>query len=255
MRANVLPALLNKILAALQDLIQHGINYSPTNETLEKVRMANSHLLQFVHDTEMDYSKNAEIDVSDLWTQLEGWYISTGILTIDDKGKRTWAELTTPGDTLIKGSHLVARRFVEMFPQIKTETRSRKTPSGSNKTVTVLRGIGMPQPDPNPPENIPQNLEECSVELEANHDLLSSPETLSAGEAIDAKIRVFSPGEKCRYFGKTGKDVNGVLIGVENEITIFTVLEIQGNTAIVGGARGKNFKINMSDLRELDHAK
>ena len=95
-------------------------------------------------------------------------------------------------------------------------------------------------------------------------DLLSSPETLSqqhlqpsydSYDDYDDKIRAFSPGEKCRYCGKSGKDVDGKLIGLESEIATFTVLEIQGDTAIVRVPRGNKLQIHLSDLRRVDHAK
>ena len=94
--------------------------------------------------------------------------------------------------------------------------------------------------------------------------MLSSPETLSqqhlqpsydSYDDYDDKIRAFSPGEKCRYCGKSGKDVDGKLIGLESEIATFTVLEIQGDTAIVRVPRGNKLQIHLSDLRGVDHAK
>ena len=153
MRANVLPALLNKALDALQDLIKEGIDYSPTNETLERVRRDNSHLLEFVHDAGFEYSPDAEIRVSELWEHLELWYQDQGILTLSD-GKRTWGEMANPLDKPVKSAQGIRRRFAELFPRINIAQRVDQTSNGSKTRVPVVKGLGLlkqkttPDPDP-----------------------------------------------------------------------------------------------------------
>jgi len=166
MRGNVLPALLNQVLNALQDLIRDGIDYTPTNETLERVRRDNSHLLEFVHDAGFEYAPDAQIPVSELWEHLELWYQDQGILTTSD-GKKTWGEMPNPLDKPVKAAHWVARRFAELFPRISIAQRLDYTPNGSKTRVPVVMGLGLikqqdspevtPKVTPKNPEVTPKN--------------------------------------------------------------------------------------------------
>ena len=94
LRLMVCPALLNRLLDALKDLMINGIDYSCTQQTLEDIQVENSHLFQFIQDTELNYDPNDYLSASDIWTRLEQWYLDNGTLTYEEtkngKQKAIW---------------------------------------------------------------------------------------------------------------------------------------------------------------------
>jgi phage/plasmid-associated DNA primase len=142
---NILPALLNRLLASLQDLIRDGIDYFPTANTLSEIREHNSHLTKFCSDVGLVADPDSSVSVSALYNCLENWYTGDGTLTFDASGKPVWTSATAMGDRLVKAPNQVVARFLELFPHVKKAVRAR-TGAGqnSNKPEPILVGLRLP---------------------------------------------------------------------------------------------------------------
>jgi putative DNA primase/helicase len=138
----VCPALLNRLLAALKDLMANGIDYSCTQKALLNIQIENSHLFQFIQDTGLDYDSDSYLGAADIWSRLEQWYVDNGTLTYEEgnggKKKAIWAEQVRPSDKNVKAVNQVLARFKQLFPQAKLATVLH--PSGKKK-IPVLQGV------------------------------------------------------------------------------------------------------------------
>ena len=123
LKQQVLPAFLNRVLAALVDLMQSGIDFSCTEKALLDIQAENSHLFQFCQQTGLGYDPNGTVGIGELWSRLKAWYIDNGTLTIEvnDKGKEKniWIDQVRRGDVNVKGANQVLARFLELFPKAK----------------------------------------------------------------------------------------------------------------------------------------
>ncbi|MDZ4879125.1 MAG: hypothetical protein CLLPBCKN_008563 [Chroococcidiopsis cubana SAG 39.79] len=123
LQQQVLPAFLNRVLAALVDLMRFGIDFSCTNQALLDIQAENSHLFQFCQQTGLGYDPNGTLGIGELWSRLKAWYIDNGTLTIEvsDKGKEKniWIDQVRKGDANVKGANQVLARFIELFPKAK----------------------------------------------------------------------------------------------------------------------------------------
>lgn len=142
LRLMVCPALLNRLLNALKDLMINGIDYSCTQQALEDIQAENSHLFQFIQDTGLNYDPNGYLSASDIWTRLEQWYLDNGTLTYEEgsngKQKAVWADQVKMSDRNIKGINQVIARFKQLFPKAKLATVPH--PSGK-RNIQVLQGV------------------------------------------------------------------------------------------------------------------
>ena len=123
LKQQVLPAFLNRVLAALVDLMRDGIDFSCTHKALLDIQAENSHLFQFCQETGLGYDPNGTVGIGELWERLKAWYIDNGTLTIEvnDKGKEknVWIDQVRKGDANVKGANQVLARFLELFPKAK----------------------------------------------------------------------------------------------------------------------------------------
>jgi len=138
----VCPALLNRILEALVDLMANGIDYACTQEAFAEIQAENSHLFKFAQDTGLTYSPNSYLSAADIWEKLEQWYLDNGTLVYEEtsngKKKAVWADQPRIGDRNIKAVNQVLARFKQMFPKTKLGIIPR--PNGK-KTISALQGI------------------------------------------------------------------------------------------------------------------
>ena len=145
-REKILPAFLNRLLEQLQAVVHEGIDYTCTQDLFEELQRENSHLLQFAHDTGLQYAPGKSVTVKAIWERLRAWYIETGTLEIEEtvtarsgtKEKLIWNEQPRKGDRNVKGANQVAKRFLEIFPKAKRATVT--TDDGHNRN-TVLTGV------------------------------------------------------------------------------------------------------------------
>ncbi|MDV2998165.1 MAG: hypothetical protein N4J56_007870 [Chroococcidiopsis sp. SAG 2025] len=123
LQQQVLPAFLNRVLAALVDLMHDGIDFTCTHKALLDIQAENSHLFQFCQQTGLGYDPNGTLGIGELWERLKAWYIDNGTLTIEvsDKGKEKniWIDQVRKGDANVKGANQVLARFIELFPKAK----------------------------------------------------------------------------------------------------------------------------------------
>lgn len=122
----VLPALLNRLLEALQNIAQRGINYTAAESALQDVRIENSHLLQFCADSGLHEDPDGQLTAGDIWERLESWYIDNGTLEVHTgtRGakRNVWTEQVRRDDRLCTGQNQVIARFRELFPKVKQTT-------------------------------------------------------------------------------------------------------------------------------------
>ena len=163
-RNEVAPAFLNKLLQALKDLCEFGIDYGCTEEAFADMQKRNNHLFQFIEDVNLVEDSESTVTASELWDYLEHWYKDQGTLTIAENGKREWVEQTRPSDKNVKASSQVCDRLLQIFPNAKKV----KTPHpihGVKKQVTALKGIKFLKLDIN--DNSPP-INENSIEVNDN---------------------------------------------------------------------------------------
>lgn len=250
LRAEVLPAFLNRVLDALQKLMIEGIDYSCTQKALEDIQAENSHLFQFSQDVGLGYVPNSNLTAGDIWERLEQWYQDNGTLAYEEtstgKQKAIWTEQANPYDRNIKGANQVLGRFQQLFPKCKRVTIPHH---GGKKMVQALQGIGFigsdeppdgncdnnpesptaipPQPTPVPPQFPPQKTTENQC-LHPSYPNFSYPIEKKENELTDCS-NVLSSIEKSRNssqeLGWVGCDalestISGVGIGVEIGVEI-----------------------------------
>lgn len=161
LKAEVLPAFLNKVLDALVALMADGIDYAATEAAMAAIQAENSHLFQFSQDTGLNYSPDDVLTASDIWTKLEAWYQDNGTLvyetTTNDKVKAVWFDQPRRGDHNVKGANQVLARIQQLFPKA---TRATIYSATAKKSVPALKGIGFvatrPSSDPVPTQHPPQ---------------------------------------------------------------------------------------------------
>lgn len=144
MRNQVLPAFLNRVLQALSDLMEHGIDYSCTQKALEDIQRENSHLFQFCQDVGLSEDPNSTVLASEIWARLEQWYQDNGTLeyeeTSNGKRKAIWHDQSRKSDLNVKAINQVIARMSTMFPKAKIVAVARE---GGGKPRMALQGIGL----------------------------------------------------------------------------------------------------------------
>lgn len=136
LQREVVPALLNKMLAVLPEVASKSIDYSCTEAALEEIQRETNHLRAFCQDVRLDYQVGGRVFIGELYDLLFQWYLDNGYveITTDAKGKQKniWSEPQRRGDSCVKASHQVFQRFSELFPKIKREEdKSNRGKKGS----------------------------------------------------------------------------------------------------------------------------
>ncbi|MEG4508482.1 BRO family protein [Microcoleus sp. F6_B4] len=106
-----------------------------------------SHLLEFMREVGLEAQPQGQIYISDLWQQLQDWYIKTGVLTVKTvRGKKelVWKNLPNPKDTPIKAVNQVYRRFQELFPKLKRQRYTQRS-EVARRGQRYLIGMGYTQ--------------------------------------------------------------------------------------------------------------
>lgn len=141
LRREVVPALLNKMLAALPEVAAKAIDYRCTDAALEEIQRETNHLRAFCQDVGLDYQTDGVIYGGETWKILKQWYIENGTLeiTVDDKGKEKekWNDQSNSKDTNVKGSNSILGRLHQLFPKAQ---RGKDTQQYKNRAC--LKGVG-----------------------------------------------------------------------------------------------------------------
>ena len=128
------------MLAALNDLVKEGIDYGCTTDAFKNLQKENNHLFQFIEDTKLGHVEGAHLSQAFLWEMLEDWYKQNDILTIDDHGRRIWADQVRPSDKNVKASNQVIPRIAQLFPKAVKGTKYCPI---KKRTIPTLEGIGI----------------------------------------------------------------------------------------------------------------
>lgn len=106
-----------------------------------------SHLMEFVREVGLQLQPEGRVYISDLWQQLQDWYIKTGVLQIEivkGKEKLIWRNLPNKHDCPIKAINQLSRRFREVFPQAQKQ-RCMERAALERRGCNYLTGIGYAQ--------------------------------------------------------------------------------------------------------------
>ncbi|MFM6844046.1 MAG: DUF5906 domain-containing protein, partial [Dolichospermum sp.] len=189
LRLMVCPALLNRLLDSLKDLMVNGIDYTCTQEALEDIQSENSHLFQFIQDTGLTYDPNSYLSAADIWTRLEQWYLDNGTLTYEEtstgKQKAIWADQSRFADRNIKAVNQVLARFKQLFPKAKLASiphpngkKSQQVLQGITFSPLSIRTFSTPISEistPTPPQSPPQQIL-TNQDFHPNHPQFSNTE-------------------------------------------------------------------------------
>jgi len=120
----IAPAMLNKMLERLPLLLTEGIDYRATREAMREAQEESRHLWQFAREVGLEVQAGGRVWVTDLWQQLQDWYVETGILEIEDsderkKPKLIWNELSNKYDAPVKSINQLSSRLGEIFPKVQ----------------------------------------------------------------------------------------------------------------------------------------
>jgi putative DNA primase/helicase len=143
-RTKLAPAFLNRILKALNNLIESGIDYECTTDAFRNLQRENNHLFDFIESANIGYVPDSEITARALWSMLEQHYIDNGTLTIDpDNNRRTWLDQVRLSDKNVKGINQIIPRISQLFPKAVKGTRYCEI---AKRNIPVLKGIGIIDP-------------------------------------------------------------------------------------------------------------
>jgi putative DNA primase/helicase len=145
LKTEVCPALLNKAIKALQDLIANGIDYSCTEKAFSEIQAENSHLYRFAQEVGLVYREDSVVSAKQIWQYLEDWYKDDGTLTVETdrfgNEQRVWVDQPKPSDKNVKGPNQVIKRFLEIFPKAKR--------ADLPNNAAGIQGIGFSYSEPN----------------------------------------------------------------------------------------------------------
>lgn len=146
-KREVVPSLLNKMLAALPEVAMNGIDYSCTEEKLEEIQQEINHLRRFAKEVGLVEHPGSRVYINDLWEKLREWYIANGTLVVstDGKGKEKleWHDQPQRGDKNVKAPNQIYQRFHEIFPKVR---RERETHDQDRVGQSYLLGLGFGKP-------------------------------------------------------------------------------------------------------------
>lgn len=125
-KESVLPGFLNRVLEAFLRMQSEGrINYDASDRNIEAIKLEFNHLYQFCQDVGLEYCPGSKVTSSEVWEKLESWYLERGIIEIETNGKKSWNELDSKLDKLVKGKNQVKERILKLFPQANTGRTSK----------------------------------------------------------------------------------------------------------------------------------
>ncbi|MBP5977697.1 hypothetical protein HW132_34565, partial [Brasilonema sp. CT11] len=148
-QTNVAPAFLNKMLDALEMLINEGIDYGCTTDAFKSMQKENNHLFQFCEDIGLDYVANSSMTAGEIWLKLEEWYKGNGTL-VEEGDRRIWNDQVRPSDKNVKAPNQVLARFAALFPKATRNTRYCEIAKRSLQTITGIGIVAKPKPTPDP---------------------------------------------------------------------------------------------------------
>jgi putative DNA primase/helicase len=127
-REKVAPALLNRLLLALTDLMANGIDYSSCDAAIQTAREDSCHLLKWTKEIGLEYG-NGQVRLGDLFNHLKRWYVDNGILDLEEsstgKEKFVWLDEGDRYDPFVKASNRIKPALANLFPDATFSERTR----------------------------------------------------------------------------------------------------------------------------------
>lgn len=121
-QTQVAPALLNRLLESLTELMDTGIDYSSCDAAIQSAREDSCHLLKWAKEVGLDYGKG-RIRLGDLFNNLKQWYVDNGILEIEEsstgKERLQWLDDGDKYDPFVKAPRLMRTSIAKLFPNAK----------------------------------------------------------------------------------------------------------------------------------------
>jgi putative DNA primase/helicase len=145
----VAPAMLNKLLERWSSLLSEGIDYKATKDAMRQAQEESRHLWQFAREVGLEVQFGGRVWVTDLWQQLQDWYVEAGILEVEDSGERkkpklVWNELSNKYDAPVKAVNQLYARLCEIFPKVQIHRYNGRDEVG-RKGQKYLLGINFVQ--------------------------------------------------------------------------------------------------------------
>ena len=164
LKIEVVPALLNKMLAALPEVAMKAIDYNCTESAMQEIQEETNHLWAFAREVGLGYQVGGRVYINDLWEQLKQWYLDNGTLTIttDAKGKEKheWHDQPRRGDKNVKAPNQIYQRFSELFPKVRKE---RDNSNLDRKGQFYLSGLGVGSFSEAPESLLPEEYVESQI--------------------------------------------------------------------------------------------
>ncbi|MFM7887953.1 MAG: DUF5906 domain-containing protein, partial [Pseudanabaena sp.] len=121
-QTQVAPALLNRLLESLTELMESGIDYSSCDAAIQSAREDSCHLLKWAKEIGLEYGKG-RIRLGDLFNNLKQWYVDNGILEIEEtstgKERLLWLDEGDKYDPFVKAPRLMRNAVAKLFPNAK----------------------------------------------------------------------------------------------------------------------------------------
>ena len=140
MAENVCSALLNVLLTELENVVNHGIDYTPIEDVMNEHTRASFHLAQFVDDFGLVPSKGDRVPVSEVWEKLQNWYKVEELLEVEDRNGRenlVWGADPRPGDKLIRSKQQLSASIIKFVDGASNKGAGSK--SGGVRYITGVK--------------------------------------------------------------------------------------------------------------------
>jgi len=234
----IAPTMLNKMLERLPLLLTEGIDYKATREAMREAQEESRHLWQFAREVGLEAQAGGRVWVTDLWQQLQDWYVESGILEIEDSGEKkkpklVWNELSNKYDAPVKAINQLSSRFSEIFPKLQV-CRYCERDEMERRNQRYLLGIGFVQGsaktaktvEPLEPVDAARNIVEPTVEPKNTGSTVGSTETLTQSGGSNGST-ISSPfTEFLQWFSKQPQNER------ENMVKMLTQLQPQPEQSI-----------------------
>jgi len=182
----ILPALLNRTIAAFKLLMSEGIDFACCDAAMQETQISQSHLYEFASESGLTYDSQAVMPIGELWEHLEGYYRDTGVLRIEFAGSReirVWEDPIRPGDQYVKGQNQIAQRFINLYPQCQ------KVPLGKNRFG--IKGLAF-KPMPRSSEQTTEQATEQATESDENADSPFEAPPLTSVQSLEEAAHLSS---------------------------------------------------------------
>lgn len=135
-KENILPALLNRLIAAFENIWEDGIDYSVNLELMESIKEDSNHLQEFINETDLKRSDlPLGLTASYIFGEYLRWCINSGYCEhdIDDINvidftkpvKITRYHDPSRYDRIVRSPKEMGKRLRELFPNLKYDRTSQ----------------------------------------------------------------------------------------------------------------------------------